>query len=161
MVDKALGLRRLKFKPKEETKPHTYEDVEAVLVMLSSRLGGIRFTDLLKDSSDNLLISTRNEMRALFALVLTRSAHDTISSEIGINLTAFAKFASLAAWRTHQVMLLFLLALKEDAAFGGNLTRFLDAVRSAGLASVSEDELNASRIHDRALVEFLYPQSQE
>lgn len=160
-VDKALGLRRLKFKPKEETKPQTYEDVEAVLVMLSSRLGGIRFTELLKDSSDNLLISTRNEMRALFVLLLNRSAHDTISSEIGINLTAFAKFANLAAWRTHQVMLLFLLALKEDAEFGGNLTRFLDAIRCAGLASVSEDQLNVSRIRDPALVEFLYPRPQE
>lgn len=157
MVDKALGLHRQKQnKPQTKSKSQNYDDVEAVLVMLSARLGGICVTDLLRGSSDDLLISTRNEMRALFALVANLSKTD-IAAKNGLSLTVFAKFADFAAWRTHQTMLLFLLALKEDSAFWGNLSRFLGAMRESAIAAVSREQLAALRARDPAIVGFVHP----
>jgi hypothetical protein len=155
-MDRALGLFRAENKQAIEKNTHLYDDVEQALTLLSSRLGGARLVEVLGDSSDDLIIRTRNELRGLLAIAGSATLFTDIPTKDQHGIKALAKFAS-APTATHQLYLLFLLAMKEDSQFDVNFGHILNTFRTAVLLKTSAEQIEWLRKRDLALTEFLRP----
>lgn len=173
-IDRALGLFRIRNEKDLTATPHNqddsvnrkrriekaklYDDVKKSLALLSDRLRGARLTDVLDACSDEEIASARNEIRGAFAFALVVAAFDSNARKYGLGLTVFAKFANYLELKTHQMMLVCLLALKKDSSFKENLDRFIESFRAAVLTATSLDQIESLRRTDPALADLLCPQ---
>lgn len=158
-IDKGLGLSRSRAVEQIKQSPHLYDDAEDALKLLSTRLGGVRLTEVLNDYSNERIFYARNELRGLlaFAELATSSRNKGDKNQLG--LMVLAKFSSLKNMTIHRLCLLYFLALKEDEAFQRNVDRFFDGLRGAILPVPNAEQIAALRRRDRALAEIMFLQA--
>jgi hypothetical protein len=157
-IDKALGLSRAQSDTAIAQNPRLYDDVEQALILLSGRLGGIQLSKLLNDSPDELIRVARNELRGFLLIGVSATLINEKTPKDQFGLKVLARFSTRASLKLHQLMLLYLLALKEDSDFQANSDRVLNEFRSAVLSKTPVEQIENLRLHDPALAEFFLPQ---
>jgi hypothetical protein len=159
MIDKGLGLSRFRSveQLKKDDNAHLYDDAENALRLLSSRLGGVRLTEVLSACSDEQIFYARNEMRGLLAVAELASSSNPKKGKDQLGLKVLAKFAGFKKMKIHRLCILYFLALKEDAAFQRNLDQFFDDLRKAILPPPNPAQITTLRRQDPALAEIMFP----
>ena len=158
IMDKALGFAEARKKLPPNNQPWLDSDIEKAFDLLASRLGEVCLSEVLKSCSDKQILQTRNELRALLHLAIRASASpDPKHRNNRFGLKMLASFERMAGPRVHRTIILFLLALKEDSVFENNLEIFLASLRNNWLSDVTHTQLEAYKLVDPAIIEFLNP----
>lgn len=151
LAEKALGLNRFKSAEQIVRNPRAHDVVEEVLIMLSARLSGTIFAEMIAKNSDDQIASARNELRGLLAVVSSTTGPDASG------LKAIAQFASKASNKTQMVMLLYFLGLKEDPNFQKSLDDFFERGRSTFSPDLDIEIVRSLHRTDPALAEIFFP----
>ena len=154
-TDRALGLFRARSTEQVEQNPDRYEDVGKALTTLSCRIGGTKMMDVLRDASTEQIIEARNEFRALFIFYMRIAERAPEVAKFGLGIKTLLAFARSFEIHIHQMMLVLVLALKEDSRFDQDLKQHVGAIRREGLSRISLDEMELLRRIDPELAGVL------
>jgi hypothetical protein len=129
--------------------------IEERLILISDRVGGISLNEVLAATSDSEIEITRNELRALLLLVNDEPKVDrSISRAFGLKV--LSNIVRKGGSRTMSVMLLGLLALKEDAAFREDWIIYISNLRASFLSVVqSPKQIVLLERKEPALAQFV------
>jgi hypothetical protein len=154
-IDKAFGLSRARRQKEIVHRPALYQDVEQALIMMSARLSGGHLTAVLQNCSDEQIVEARNQMRLILTLADAVRNFVPNSRKWGLGLKVLSKFDSFWEIPTQQIMLIFLIALKEDSLFQENIKTYIANLRRETLLKNPPEKIELLRSRDPALADVL------
>ena len=114
-LEKGLRLGRARDESTISRNQNLYDDFEKAFQLISARLGGLKLMDIFEALSDEQIVRARNEIRLFFLIAEMAELPNVLAG--GFGLKTLADLSRQIPFRTAQVMLLFLAALKEDGLF--------------------------------------------
>ena len=154
-IRKALGLAPPPGRNPAASHGVDDEEIEQVLVLVSARIGGARLADILRDCSDKQIAEARNELRGLLMLAATATLPgNDLKGKFGLKV--LSKYVTRAPFRTNGLILIYLLALKEDESFNKNMNNLLEKLRIEIKSNVSDHQISMALRVDPSLAEFIF-----
>jgi hypothetical protein len=156
-IGKALGITIQRKVKNADGNSDRDTEIETALLFLSNRLGGLHLLEVLRDCSLANLLRARDQLRCVLTMAqsISNQAEGKFDGATAGMMKIFSQYAIFLKPRDQGLLLLFLLALREDQAFSANLCAYTDLFGAEVIRQSSPEKLEFLRRYAPALANLL------